>query len=136
MKRSIVLIFAICSITAIITIPYVLHVLHNQKNPDLIITSFGQLENGYAGRDVVFEMNLSNHGGVTAKNCKATLFDNIEGSQPIPSPFFDVMPNSNNTSVTIKSGIYHHIGIYHIKTDLDCMNAEPQSISYSLEIAQ
>lgn len=137
MKRSVILIFIICSIAATIVIaPYILHILHNQKNPDLIITGFGQLENGYVGRDVVFEMDLSNHGAIAAKNCMATLFEDVEGSQPITSQYFDVAPNSNNTSIVIKSGIYDHIGIYHVKTELGCMNTKSQSISYTLEIAQ
>ena len=137
MKRSIILVLAICSIVATgIIVLYVLYIINNQKNPDLIITDFKPLQNGYAGRDAVFEMDLSNQGDVMAKNCKITLFDGIQSSHPVTSPFFDVMPESKHTLVKVKSGIYSSTGIYHVKAELGCTNTESQSISYNLGIDQ
>ena len=137
MKRSVILILTICSIvTTGIIVSYGSHVLNNQNNPDLIITYFKPLQNVYAGRDAVFEMDLSNQGAVTAKNCTITLFDGIPSSPPITSKFFDVMSESNHTSVEIKSGIYHSTGLYHVKAELGCINTTSQSTLYDLAIAQ
>lgn len=119
-----------------IIVSYVSHILNNQNNPDLIVTDFRPLQNGYAGRDSVFEMDLSNQGDVTAKSCTITLFDGIQGSHPITSKFFDVMPESKHTLAKIKSGIYPSTGVYHVKAELGCINTKSQSISYNLGIAQ
>jgi hypothetical protein len=137
MKRSSIIILSICCIaTTAIVGPYISHLISNQKNPDLIITHFGQFDNGYVGRDVVFEMDLSNQGLVTAKNCMITLFDGKTSSPPIISQFFDVMPTPNNTPIKIKSGIYDNTGIYKVRAELGCMNTKSQSAAYTLEVAQ
>jgi hypothetical protein len=137
MKRSSIIILSIiCIATTAIIGPYISHIISDQKEPDLVITSFGQSDNGYVGRDVVFEMDLSNQGAVTAKNCMVTIFDGRQGSQPMPSQFFDVTPTSNNTPVKIKSGIYNNTGIYQVKAELGCSNTRSQSTSFTLQVAQ
>lgn len=136
MKRSSIIILSICCIaTTAIVGPYIAHLISNQKNPDLVITHFGQFDNGYVGRDVVFEMDFSNQGLVTAKNCMITLFDG-KTSLPITTQFFDVVPTPNNTPMKIKSGIYNSTGIYKVKAELGCMNTNTQSVAYTLEVAQ
>lgn len=136
MKKLVIIITTICIAVSAIMIPYILHITNNQKNPDLIITNFGQYSNGYVGRDVVFEMGLSNQGAVTAKNCMITLFDGKQGAQPIMSQFFDVIPTSNKIPIKIKSGIYENTGTYQVKAELGCMNTKSQSAEYTLQIAQ
>ena len=137
MKKSSIIILAIsCIATTAIIAPYILHIIANQKEPDLVITGFWQLDNGYVGRDVIFEMDLSNHGAVTAKNCIVTIFDGRQGSQPMPSQFFDVKPAPNNTPVKIKSGIHNDTGIYQVKAELGCSNTRSQSTSFTLQVAQ
>lgn len=137
MKKSSIIILSICCIATIAIVgPYILHLISDQKNPDVIITRFGQFDNGYVGRDVIFEMDLSNQGLVTAKNCMITLFDGKSSSPPITSQFFDVVSTSNNTSIKIKSGIYDTTGIYKVKAELGCLNTKSQSVAYNLEVAQ
>jgi hypothetical protein len=136
MKKLAVISAIICISVSAIMIPYISHILDNQKNPDLIITNFGQYSNGYVGRDVVFEMGVSNQGAVTAKNCMITLFDGNQGSQVIMSQFFDIIPTSNKIPVKIKSGIYENTGTYQVKAELGCMNTKSQSAEYTLQIAQ
>jgi hypothetical protein len=137
MKKQVIVALSIfCIAISAIMIPYIAHIMDNQKNPDLIITNFGQYSNGYVGRDVVFEMSVSNQGAITAKNCMITLFDGKQGSQLITSQFFDIIPNSNKIPVKIKSGIYENIGTYQVKAELGCMNTKSQSTEYTLQISQ
>lgn len=136
MKKTSIIILAICCIaTTAIVGPYISHLISNQNNPDLIISSFGQFDNGYVGRDVIFEIDLSNHGAATAKNCMITLFDGKANSQPMTSQFFDVTP-ATSTPIKIKSGIYENTGIYQVKAELGCANTKSQSAAYTLEVAQ
>jgi uncharacterized repeat protein (TIGR01451 family) len=113
---------------------YLTHMFDSQKEPDLVITAFGNLTTGHVGQTVTFEMDLFNQGTATAKDCMVIINDGIPGPQGVHSQFFDVTPTPASIPVKVPSQVYLETGTYVVKSQLFCDNFKSQSVWFSLQI--